>query len=78
MESENAILSLLCTDNISLEPDSMLCNGGQNLMGQPKEMPLARNISSPMWMRNKEDLHSDTECPLTYLMKLGMVLKVEL
>lgn len=48
MESENAILSLLCSDNVSLEPDILLCNRGQNLMGQPKEMPLARNISSPM------------------------------
>lgn len=49
---------------------------GQNLLGQPKEMLLARTISSPPWIRNEKDLHSDTEGPLTYLMKPGMFWKL--
>lgn len=76
-ESEDAILYLPCSGNNSLEPDSCyVTNLGQNLLGHPKEKLLARNISNTLWIRNEKDLHSDTECPLPYLMKLGMFWKL--
>lgn len=73
------MLFCICYASITSLSNQTACyttNRGRNLLGQPKEMLLARNISSPLWIRNQKDLHSDTECPLTYLMKLGMFWKL--
>lgn len=45
---EDVTLCLLCSDNNSPAADSLLYKRGQNLLGQPKEMLLARTISSPL------------------------------
>lgn len=74
---EDVTLCLLCSDNNSLGADSLLYNKERSKsLGSTQRNAPSKNYLKPTVNRNTKDLHSDTEGPLTYLMKPGMFWKL--